>query len=283
MEDYCLPNQDTMPPTESTFIFIDGSYFCFHRYFALQRWWKSAYPDDPLEVPFENEKFVEKFKKTFLDQLRTMPKKLGIDKKINPIMIVGKDCKREDIWRMDYYKEYKGTRTKDDAFMGGPFFKMAYENNMFIEGGAKCILSHPRLEADDCIALSVKHLITLDPCPNIYIITSDHDYLQLNSPKVQLFNLSYKNFSTGTASNDLKLKILMGDKSDNIPPVFPKCGIKTAQKYIEDETILKNKLEQNPEYKERFELNTKLVCFDEIPALYVEEFLLPKIGKKPSV
>ena len=51
--------QSDMNPT---FIFVDGSYYNFYRYFALMQWWKNAYPDEPLEDPYQNEKFVDKFK-----------------------------------------------------------------------------------------------------------------------------------------------------------------------------------------------------------------------------
>jgi hypothetical protein len=47
----------------NTFIFIDGSYFCFYRYHSLLTWWKNAFPNDNLEDPYQNEIFVEKFKK----------------------------------------------------------------------------------------------------------------------------------------------------------------------------------------------------------------------------
>ena len=45
---------------EPTFIFVDGSYYNFYRYFALMQWWKNAYPDEPLTDPYQNEKFVDK-------------------------------------------------------------------------------------------------------------------------------------------------------------------------------------------------------------------------------
>jgi 5'-3' exonuclease len=94
-----------------TFIFVDGSYYCFYRYFALQQWWRNAYPDEPLDDPFQNEKFVEKFRKTFVDNLEQMPKKLKIHKHpVKPILIVGKDCKREHIWRNDLFSNYKANR-----------------------------------------------------------------------------------------------------------------------------------------------------------------------------
>ena len=268
----------TMNPT---FIFVDGSYYCFYRYFALQQWWKNAYPEEPLDDPYQNEKFVEKFKKTFVENLQQIPKKLKIHKDIiKPILIIGKDCKREDIWRNDIFKDYKANRANgpEDGFMGGPFFKMAYEDELFQKGGAKAILKHPRLEADDCIALSVKYLTEKYPSCKIYIITSDRDYLQLNSHNVDLFTLTYKNLadgktSTGNAKDDLKIKILMGDTSDNIPSVFPKCGLKTAQKCIEDEEFLKKKMENNQQYYDQYILNEKLVSFDKIPINYIEEFM----------
>lgn len=268
----------TMNPT---FIFVDGSYYCFYRYFALQQWWKNAYPDEPLDDPYQNEKFVEKFKKTFVENLEQIPKKLKIHKEpIKPILIVGKDCKRENIWRNDIFKDYKANRAngQEDGFMGGPFFKMAYEDELFQKGGAKTILKHPRLEADDCIAISVKYLLNKYPACKIYIITSDRDYLQLNAHNVDLFTLTYKNLadgktSTGNAANDLKIKIIMGDTSDNIPSVFPKCGLKTAIKCIEDEEFFKKKMANNKEYYNQYILNENLVNFDKIPQNYVEEFM----------
>ena len=65
----------------------------------------------------------------------------------------------------------------------------------------------------------------------------------------------------------------MGDASDNIPSVFPKCGLKTAQKCIENEDFLKKKMSNNEEYYNRYELNKKLVSFDEIPSELIEEFM----------
>jgi 5'-3' exonuclease len=264
-----------------TFIFVDGSYYCFYRYFALQQWWKNAYPDEILDDPYNNELFVEKFKKTFIENFQQIPKKLKIHKEpIKPILIVGKDCKRSNIWRNELFKDYKANRANnsEDGFMGGPFFKMAYEEELFQQGGAKAILKHPRLEADDCIAISVKYLLNKYPHCKIYIITSDHDYLQLNCENVKLYTLTYKNLaegktSTGNAKDDLKIKILMGDTSDNIPSVFPKCGMKTAQKCIEDEEYFQKKMANNKSYYSQYELNEKLVSFDKIPNELVDEFM----------
>lgn len=267
----------TMNPT---FIFVDGSYYNFYRYYSLTNWWKNAHADEPLLDPSQNEEFVEKFKKLHIENLQQIPKKLQLSKDVNPILIVGKDCKRENIWRNELFPKYKGTRSNgpEDGFMGGPFFKMAYEEELFIKGGAKAILKHPKLEADDCIAISVKHLVNRYPDCTIYIITSDKDYLQLNSHNVNIYNLAFKNIaenksSTGNAKNDLEIKIIMGDSSDNIPSVFPKCGPKTAQKCIEDPEFFKKKMADNPEYYAQYELNKKIVDFNNIPQDLIDEFM----------
>jgi 5'-3' exonuclease len=272
--------------TKNTFIFIDGSYFCFYRYHSLLNWWKNAYPDeaDVLQDPYNNQKFVDKFKKTFVDNIKKIPKGLNIDKHISPHIIVGKDCKRENIWRNQYFPDYKANRANgpEDGFMGGPFFKMAYEEDLFIQGGARNILKHPKLEADDCIAISVKHLLETYPTCNIYIITSDKDYLQLAEDRVQLYNLAFKKLTeqkscTGNAKCDLFCKILTGDVSDNIPSVFPKCGPKTAIKYFDNRELFEKKLQETDLYKKRYELNSKIIDFNNIPQELVDEFMTSKM------
>jgi len=264
-----------------TFIFIDGSYYNFYRYHSLLTWWKNAFPEmlSEIEEPFQNEQFVSKFRKLFTENIRLLPKKLKIDKSINPIIIVGKDCKRENIWRTELFPAYKGTRdnSPESGFKGGPFFKMVYEDNLFIEGGARAILKHPKLEADDCIAISVKLLLNKYPECSIYIITSDKDYLQIAGPQVQLYNLSFKKLtdqksSTNDPKCDLFCKIVMGDPSDNIASVFPKCGPKTALKYYENKELFQTKLNSSEEFKKKYELNSTLVDFNNIPQELVDEF-----------
>ena len=263
-----------------TFIFVDGSYYNFYRYYALLQWWKISFPEEILDDPYQNADFVNKFKKTHIENLKQIPKKLKLDKSCNPILVVGKDCKREEIWRMKHFSGYKGTRDNGKGdFKGGPFFKMVYEENLFLEGGAKAILKHPHLEADDCIALSVKHVLNKYPDCEIYIITSDKDYLQLSNDNVHIYNLAYKNIassksSTGNPETDLQIKIIMGDSSDNIPSVFPKCGPKTAQKCIDDPAFFLKKISEKPEeYQKQYELNQLLVDFNNIPEELQEEFM----------
>ena len=270
-----------VPNSTKTFIFIDGSYYCFHRYYSIMRWWKSANPDKILEDPFQHAEFLEKFIKTFVDTVKEIPKKIGINKNEKFTMIVGKDCKREEIWRNSVQEKYKANRKNgvEDGFMGGAFFKMAFEDGLFQKGGVQSVLNHATLEADDCIALSVKHLLQKyvdDPLLKIYIITSDKDYLQLIGPQVKIYDLSYKNIaeqksSFGDADANLFCKIVMGDSSDNIPAIFKKCGPKTALKCYQDKEYFQTRM-KNENAFERFEINKQMIDFNYIPIELADAF-----------
>ena len=251
----------------TNFLLIDGSYYCFFRYYALMQWWGLAKKDEPLGVPVENGDFVDKFKSTFVDKIAEIQKKLKIK---DPVIIVGKDCPRKNIWRFDLMDSYKESRDKDDGFLGGPFFKMAYDS-LFQEAGVHAVVGYPRLEADDCVALTVERIKESVSDANIWIITSDMDYLQLSDENVHLYNLKYQDITksknaTGNPDCDKFCKIVCGDKSDDIPGVFKKCGIKTAIKLYNDKKTFNKKLEKEEGAKERFERNTRLVDFNMIPS-----------------
>lgn len=63
---------------------------------------------------------------------------------------------------------------------------------------------------------------------------------------------------------DLQIKILVGDKSDNIPQVKPKMGPKTAEKALKDLDSLWEG-ENGAEYKDKYILNKQLIDLDLIP------------------
>lgn len=259
---------------QETYIFIDGSYFCFYRYYSLINWWKNAYPEEQIGIPILNPIFVDKFKKTFVEHVAQIPRKLGLPTNQKVKILVGKDCKREEIWRTQLFPEYKANRPHDDSFLGGPFFKMAYDDGLFIHGGAHGILYNNHLEADDCIAIMVKHVI---PEKQIFIITSDKDYLQLSKPNISIYNLAYKKLteqksSAGNPECDLFCKIVMGDPSDNIKSVLKKCGPKTALKCFENRAYFEERMKTENAY-DLYNLNETLVDFNKIPDELVKEFL----------
>ena len=63
-------------------------------------WDKTEYPAIQGTIPIENEEFVAKFRKTCISKITMLSDILSIS---NPIIIVAKDCKRENIWRMELF------------------------------------------------------------------------------------------------------------------------------------------------------------------------------------
>jgi len=258
---------------ESTpvYILLDISYFIFYRYYALIAWWKLANSEEPLDNPIENSTFVEKFKKTFIDKINEIPKKLKFK---NFIIIAAKDCQRSNIWRHTLYDKYKENRVYDDDFLGGPFFQIGLS---ILKKLKIKTLFHKNLEADDCIAIMTKQLLEKNQTSNILIVANDMDYLQLAGPQIRIMNLKYKYLTdnkkwSGDPKKDLFCKIVMGDKSDNIPSILSKCGAKTAEKCYDNPEYFEQCLKKD-NAESNFERNKKLVDFNEIPQELVSEFI----------
>lgn len=254
------------------FLLVDGSYYVFYRFYALIQWWSNAKSEEKLGNPIENAEFVDKFRSIFTMKIQEMVKKLKMEK---PIIIVAMDCKRCDIWRNDLFDTYKQGRVCSPYI--GDFFKLVVKEELFKSAGANMLLCHPKLEADDCIALTVKNINRIAKGSKIHIITSDMDYLQLANDLVIPINLKYKPLQESKQSfkdskKDLFCKIVMGDKSDAIPSVFPKCGIKTAEKYYNDPALFEQKIKADTKAQEQFELNTTLIDFEKIPNGLILEF-----------
>lgn len=259
-------------------IFIDGSYFCFHRYYSMINWWKNAYPDksEVLLDPYQNEIFREKFKSTFINAVQEIHKKLHLNKEDKLSLIVGKDCRRENIWRTKLFPEYKSGRLRE-GFMGKPFFQMVFEEELFQKAGVNLILSMETLEADDCIAIATNYIHKKYPQKEIFIITSDKDYLQLSKPNIHLFNLNYKKLTDQKSSHgdpklDLFCKIVSGDPIDNIPSVLKRCGEKTALKYYYNPELFEKKIKEENAF-DKLRLNKLLVDFNHIPEQFHEGFI----------
>jgi 5'-3' exonuclease len=218
--------------------------------------------------------FLEKYTKTFKDMITKLKKQHGI---ISPANIIfAKDCSRNMIWRMKHYPDYKSTR--DDVKRAQTLHKDIFEytfTHVLPQIKEVTIVSHPRLEADDCIALMVKHIRnTLQKLTDVIIITNDNDYVQLHIYNVELINLQGKSLfdRIDDVPTYIELKRIMGDTSDNIPAIAPKIGPKTAQQLINSPEKLSKRLESE-ECRRRYELNKLLVHFDCIPDEYVCQYI----------
>tara|TARA_B100000035_G_scaffold297530_1_gene290381 strand:+ start:1024 stop:1875 length:852 start_codon:yes stop_codon:yes gene_type:complete len=272
--------------SDQVFILVDTSYWIFYRYFAIMQWWKHAKPDDHLfENPYDNQEFVEKFIKTFVESLEGFKKKQKLHKQRSKpatpcTIIAARDCPRKEIWRNSLYNSYKETRDKDDSFMGGPFFKEVYQENnkLLYEAGVNHVLRFPNLEGDDIIAICKKIIRQKYPEALIIILANDHDYCQLLDDYTQIINFQNKNLRESKKvfvepDKNLFYKIVLGDKSDNILPIFKKCGPKTCEKYYENKDLFLEALAKDSGAQEKYEVNKKLVDFNEIPETLVNKFL----------
>jgi 5'-3' exonuclease len=262
-------------PTDKTrhdnFVIIDTSYLVFYRFYATILWYKKANRDVDTSGDYSwhtDEVFLEKFKKIFYQSIQKLIKRFNAP---TSNIIFALDCPRRDIWRMPHIETYKSNR--DDVKKSpsiSHLFKYTYDTVLpFLQEkyGVKIVRVN-RAEADDVAAVITNSLLETYSEREVLIITNDCDYIQLLQPRVHIWNLQGKNLesrSVGDPAVDLQLKIILGDKSDNIDKCFPKCGTKTALKYIADPTALEKAFEKYPGSKLVYERNSLIIDFNNIP------------------
>ena len=250
-------------------ILIDNSYYIFNRYFATVRWFKQRQEDFELnhENIIENKEFIIAFIKHFETDIKKLTKKF---KTIKSNIIFCIDCPRSTIWRNNIYDKYKQSRIKKDNFNSDIFD--LFENYLNVNKFQIC--KYDNLEADDVVFLMQKKLNTINEL-KIIIITNDGDYLQMYSNNVKIFNMQLKDLSLKINYNpaiELLLKIIMGDKSDNIPKIQAGMRKDNALKIAlmsEDDRI---KYLTSHNMLDNFNLNKNLIDFDEIPEIIVKNF-----------
>ena len=252
---------------DNPILFIDMSYYIFHRFYALKSWYKRSQEHElDVENVLENKLFMEKFHKLFIENIKKIKKKHQID---NAMIIFARDCRRSDIWRNKFYDEYKQTRDDKNRSFNPNIFIYTYDNIVpdLIKLNMK-IFEVENAEGDDIIAVLKKKIRTKYEDIPIYIITNDHDYLQLFDNNTYIYNLQGLNLRTKSRGEevDLKLKILQGDTSDNITSIFTKrTTINKILELIKDNEKLEKFLEENEECKKLYNRNKLLIDFNMIP------------------
>lgn len=256
-----------------SYLLVDCGYFKFFRHFAAKSWYQKAHDytnDDDMQ---EDQVFLNTLKKRCLESIAKIIKKEEItwDK-----VIFCEDCRKENIWRNSLISNYKGTRQQENNVKTG--FGVVKETIQELVKEKGCFYyQHPSLEADDIVAIYREYILDeMDPEATFIILASDIDYYQLLENNTKLMRLDkrdpMKSFS-GDPAKELEIKIIMGDKSDNISSIHSKCGYKTAEKYLKDPNKLKELFQKHPEYNEIYERNMKLVDFRFIPEDYKKEII----------
>jgi 5'-3' exonuclease len=258
-------------------ILVDASYTSFYRFFATIRWYSFAhaeefkkYKNDPIYDWKLNQIFIDKYEKMYLDSIIKLIKKKIFDKSM---VIFCMDSPREQLWRTELQNNYKKDRI--DLSLKYNFkstFEYTYNKiipNLIDKYNNIYGLRVDKIEADDIIAIICMYL--KDDKQNIYLISGDEDFLQLGRENLNFINYKTKKIFTLTeqeAKKALNNKIINGDISDCIPSIFPKGKKINKKEIINSEEKLMEYLSKNQLAKQQYELNKKMIDFNNIPKKY---------------
>lgn len=215
-----------------------------------------AFSKDPLDINFDYWKFLT---------TRTVIKYVTMFNKQK--FIIALDGKEN--WRKDVYSDYKGQRSAAKAESPIDWNKFFEVMEKFIEELADVfptliLMKTPNAEADDIIATLTKQKSSEGS--KVTIISRDKDFHQLQRyPGVTQWD-PVKNVIVEVLNpkNDLLVKIMVGDKSDNIPQIFPRVGPATAAKIIT--SGIEDYLEEKGDLvREAFDRNKHLIDMTMIP------------------
>lgn len=266
----------------TNYLLVDMGYLLFYRYYATKLWWKRAHPkDSDAKGAFTEEEmasdphFEEVYRKRVRDCIEWMMHTYHIE----PTRVYFcADCKRSEIWRMDTLPSYKACR--DGKCPSGVGVASRYLRDevekLAAEWGAH-YLRVPTAEADDIVYVVRKQCREANPEARFVILASDADYHQICMTDTQLIRLdkrdamrsSTRNLDGVTAEEapalDLLVKVISGDKSDNIPAIAPKCGPKTALRLARDPAAIEALFAKQPEARAVYEKNRGLIDMSRIP------------------
>ena len=264
--DGMLPGKPIVFIDTSYFVFY--RYYATLRWFTFRNRTADGKPAPAPERPTEDAEFMAAFEKQARAEIKRVRDMWGAAPE-NTVFCY--DCSRCDIWRMMIGEDgelVKITELSDDAVLiavplaeapcasykatrvaaanfSGDIFPKFYD---MLESGALGeklrVASGASLEADDVVYGLVRRVYdaagegeVAGAVPRVVCISNDNDYLQLRRfAGLLVYNLQDKNLadrSCGCPEKDLLVKVLSGDKSDNIAPCVKGIGPKTALKMAE--------------------------------------------------
>jgi len=165
-----------------------------------------------------------------------------------------------------------------------------------------------KTEADDIIAYYSKKITSDYPDSTVYIMSSDKDFLQLVDERITLYSPTKKIFYRSedvlreynvSSVNFLTYKILLGDKTDNVPGI-EKLGPKKIFKLFPElsspnhfslnDVLKKSSLKKAENYlyhkvlinKEQLKINEKIMGLHDISFMDDEIIYLNKSFEKPQ-
>lgn len=283
-------------------LLIDVSSIVFLEIFRLRNKFKSGIRLDSNTPDTMNAYILKYFGASFVTTIRRL-----VEQYKTRQLVLARDVCKENLWRTKKYAPYKAnrkrvTRHKNETVSLGPIFYSIYRDiydKLVDELGAISLIEH-NAEADDVIAVLAKYLSA--KAKRVVIVANDSDYYQLLvHPGVEIYDHLGNNYANNdrikkyTPQQFLLLKILLGDKTDNIPPcqlivnrdnlvgkmeltpskiemflaigLFQKKWINRclANKIIENNEILTKLLTVDPIFRESYLRNLELIDMDYIP------------------
>jgi 5'-3' exonuclease len=268
-------------------ILIDTSYTSFYRFFATLRWISLAEPDDYKKYKndntydwSQNKIFMDKYKKMYLESIIKLVKKKCFN---NSIVIFCMDSPRKTLWRNDISENYKSDRI-DLSLKNNfkPTFEYTYDKlipDIIKDNKNIYKLKIEHTEADDIIASITMYLKDKNPEQIIQIVSGDTDFLQLGRKNVKFINYKTKVYNEIDEKEAFKLlndKLILGDKSDNIPSIFPidkKISINKRKEILNNTKLFNEYLSENPKMKKQYEVNQRMIDFNFIPKKYYDKII----------
>ena len=234
------------------------------------------YKDDNKYDWSKNKLFIDKYTTMYLKGIENIVKKKVFK---NSIIIFCLDAPQSTLWRKSIDSKYKGDRT-DLSLKNNfkPTFKYTYSKlipKLVSENDNIYSIKIPKVEADDIIAVITKN-VSNNISTNTYIVSGDHDFLQLGNKNVYFANYRKKKVFQLTkeeARENLRLKLLCGDKSDNIKCVYNNISNKEKKEIKENKNIMNKFLKSNNEAKEKYDYNRMMIDFNMIPEKYKKVIL----------
>jgi 5'-3' exonuclease len=177
-------------------------------------------------------------------------------------------------WRYSIYSDYKANRkeARDKAVVDfDKFFPIFNEftNQIKEVFSTIYILNVDRCEADDIMAILCKQTFKND---QVVIISSDGDMNQLINQNIKQYDpIRKKLVECINPQRELDIKVITGDKGDNIPPIKKKVGVVTAEKILNNG--LDNFLKESDEIKANYIRNKTLIDLNYIPSEIQENII----------
>lgn len=172
-------------------------------------------------------------------------------------------CESRNVWRKDIFPEYKQNHSDDeDLYKEDKFAAMDELADFFRDYTSVKVLKAFRSEADDIIGVWCQESEGVE---NI-IMSTDKDFIQLISYNTKLYNFHHKSREFRESENpelDLFVKVVRGDKNDNIRSAYPRVQKKRLERAYDSDyemlQLLEERLPDGTKVGDKIDFNMKLI------------------------